>query len=208
VNATLQAVERHKDLAGLAVSAVGMALTFAGAVWVAWKYFADKKQARLKTELDLKRQAYFDLFDAIPVQLAALGKFARNDAEPLVLVESGYKALLRLHLLASREALKCIITRSAIYHEGAIQLASLKRTARQFDAVVDGGHAEMTESNLRAWEAFRLRFRNLLIDLNANYRELLVIARKEIDLTGNMDEVLAALKRDEQAALAALERVG
>ena len=208
MNATLQAVERHKDLANLLVSAVGMGLTLAGACWVAWKYFTDKRESRQKEELDLKRQAYFDLFDAIPLQLAALGNFARTDVESIVLVEAGYKALLRLHLLASHESLQCIITRNAIYHEGAIQLTALKRTARQLTAVVDGGDSRMMESSLRAWEAFRERFRRLLVDLNANYRELLVLARNEIELKGDMEQVLAALRRDEQAALEALAQVG
>jgi hypothetical protein len=146
MNAILQAVEQHKDLANLTLSAAGMVLTLAGAGWVAWKYIAEKRETRLKTELDLRRQAYFDLFDAIPPQLAALGNFAGTDAASIVLVEAACKALLRLHLVASHEALECMITRNAIYHEEVIQLTSLKRTARQLNAVVDGGPTQFLRS--------------------------------------------------------------
>jgi hypothetical protein len=207
VNDILQAIERHKDLADLAIKAVGMGLTLAGAGCVAWKYFADKKQARLQKELDLRRDAYFGLFAAIPLQLAALGRFAGKDDQQIALVEDSYKALLRLHLLASHDALKCIIDRNAIYHIGVIDLTALKRTARQLNAVVDAGRSDMMESNLRAWEAFRARFRRLIADLNSNYRELLVFARREIDDKGDLSEILAALKRDEEAALGALDQM-
>jgi len=80
----LHAVGRHKDVFDLAIKALGMLGTIAGGLWIAWKYFADRRQERLKTELDLKREAYLDFFSAIPLQLAALGKFAR-DRDPIVL---------------------------------------------------------------------------------------------------------------------------
>jgi hypothetical protein len=204
----LQAIERHSVLVDLAIKASGVALTLAGAGWVAWKHFADRKAARLQTELDLRREAYFELFSAIPLQMAALGRFSWADNEPMVFNLEGSKAQHRLHLLASHDALQCIIARNTIYHEGIVELSALKRKALQFQAIVDGGNEQGTESMLRAWESFRARFRELIGALGSNYRDLLVFARKEIGLGGGVGEILKALEGEQKAAMAVLERVG
>lgn len=205
----MYAVERHKEFVDLFIKAAATAITLVGALAVAFAYFSDRRKEREKTELDLRREAYFDLFTAIPLQLAALGRFsADSEATEVSIPAEGYKALHRLHLLASHDALQCIIKRNAIYHEGIIQLTSLKRTARQFQAVMDGGDERMTERVLNSWADFRSRFRQLVVDLSVNYRDLLVFARREIELTGEMAPILEALRQDEQAALAEWNRTG
>ena len=200
----MYSVERHKEFVDLFIKAAATAITLVGAIGVAFAYFADRRKEREKTELDLRREAYFDLFTAIPLQYAALGKFsADSDATAVVSPAEGYRALHRLHLLASHDALQCIIKRNAIYHEGIIQLTSLKRTARQFQAVMDAGDERMTERVVNSWDDFRNRFRQLMTDLSVNYRDLLVFARREIELSGEMAPILEALKKDQEAALAA-----
>ncbi len=205
----MYAVERHKEFVDLFIKASATVITVVGALGVAFAYFSDRRKEREKTELDLRREAYFDLFTAIPLQLAALARFsADSEATEVLSPTEGYKALHRLHLLASHDALQCIIKRNAIYHEGIIQLTSLKRTARQFQAVMDGGDERMTERVLNSWDDFRSRFRQLVVDLNVNYRDLLVFARREIELTGEMAPILEALGQDEQAAIAEWNRTG
>jgi hypothetical protein len=111
-------------------------------------------------------------------------------------------ALHRLHLLASNDALKCIFTRNAIFHEGLIEMDTLKRRAIQFDA---SGDVRMIEKVLNTWEAFDERFKKLVADLGSNYRQLLIYAREEIGLKGDITKILAALERDEKAAMAELK---
>jgi hypothetical protein len=195
-------IERHKDLADLCIKTAGIGITLIAGIVAGVKYFVEKRKERMKEETDLRRQAYFDLFTAIPLQLAALGKFVR-DRGPVEIPIETYTALHRLHLLASHDALQCIITRNAIYHEGLIEMATLKRRAMQFEA---SGDERMIEKVANTWEAFGERFKKLVTDLSANYRELLVYAREEIGLKGDMAKILAALERDEKAALAALEQ--
>jgi hypothetical protein len=200
----MYAVERHKEFVDLSIKAAAIALTLLGALGVAVSYFLDRRKERRKTELDLRREAYFDLFTAIPLQLAALGKFsADSESVEVSRPAEGYKARHRRHLLASHDALQCIIKRNAIYHEGIIQITSLKKTARQFQAVMDAGDERMTERVVNSWDDFRTRFRQLMTDLSINYRDLLVFARREIELSGEMAPILEALKRNQEAALSA-----
>jgi hypothetical protein len=172
----IETAERHKELEGMI-----------GALWLAWTYFADRRSARKQVELDLRRQAYFDFFSAIPAELAALDKFADGDDESVATVEEGAQALRRLHLLGGRKALQCIVTRSAILQRGIVELEALKRTARQMTADADPTR----------WESFRERLRQLRTDLDTNYRELLVLARRDIGLKGGMSGILSTLERDE-----------
>jgi len=197
VTEILLRIERHKDLVDLFIKTTGILITLIGGFWAGAKYFVDRQKERLKLETDLKRQAYFDLFAAIPLQYAALGKFVR-DRGPMEIPAETYSALHRLHLLASHDALQCIISRNAIYHEGLMELNTLKRRAMQFEASAD---ERMTGKIADTWDAFNDRFRKLVTDLNASYRELLVYARREIGLGGDMEKILDALKRDEKAAL-------
>jgi hypothetical protein len=200
-------VERHKDFFDLVIKAAGISVTIAGALWVAWKYFSDREHERRKTELDLRRKAYLDLFTAIPLQLDALRKFSADSTATEVSVPLRYyKALHRAHLLARHEAFRCIVRRNAMFHIGVMELVSIKRAAIQIQAAADAVNRDMTESVLSRWDDYWQRFRQLNADLGVNYRELLGFARLEIGLTDEMAPILEVLMQDEQAALAAWDR--
>lgn len=202
MNQLFQSIERHKELADLAIKAAGITVTLAIGFAAGLRYFADRGKARAGAELDLRRQAYFDLFSSMPGQLKALGKYA-SDREAIEVPIETYTAINRLHLLANAEALLCIIKGNAIFHEGLLEMSALKRRAIQFEK---SGDPRMAEKAVDTWDAFRDRFKKLISDWNANYRKLLVLARKEIGLNKRVDEIVAALEEDEKTALAALER--
>ena len=202
----LSRIEAHKDLADLGVKTLGVAITIIGVGGVAWKYFADRKDERRKIELDLRRQAYFDYFSAIPLQLAALGRFMAN-RDPIILPPEAHQALHRLHLLANHEALECVIRRNTLYHEGVLRLNALKRTAMQLEAASEGVDPRMFEPSLNAWERFRTTFRDLVRDLSANYRELIVLARREIGLQAGAEAIVSALEREATVALETLDQL-
>ncbi|HVU34911.1 MAG TPA: hypothetical protein VHE61_15870 [Opitutaceae bacterium] len=202
----LSQIEAHKELADLGIKTLGIAITIVGAGSVAWKYFADLKDERRKTELDLRREAYFDYFSAIPLQLAALGRFWAN-RDAIVLPSEAPKALHRLHLLANHKALECVIRRNTLYHEGVVRLTALKRTAMQLEAASEGVDPRMFEASVKAWERFRATYRDLIRDLSANYRELIVHARQEIGLPAGAEAIVSALEREAAVALETLDQL-
>jgi hypothetical protein len=207
-------VERHKDLADICIKLAGLLATFIGASFVAWKYFADRKQTRLQTELNLRREAYFNLFTAIPLQMAEIAKLSMLQDQTINPVPEWFTALGRLHLLANEEALKCVISRTAKYHLGFFELSKLKRTALNTDAFkaileTQGATEHMMENATRervqAWENLWAMYRTVMIDLNANYRKLVCLARGEIGLNSKIDDVISAMEEDQELALMAFD---
>jgi hypothetical protein len=236
----LLSFEPYKDLADLAIKTLGGLGTIIGAVWVALTYLHDKRDARLAQELALRRDAYFGLFSAIPLQLAALGRYFAPNREPFMLSPEAAISLHKLHLLASQEALQCIITWNATYHEAAMALTAMKNHAldldearlaldpplnellnkaarsNQLDAERSATMQMVTISaqqikdavarRVAAWEAFIECFKSTLHKLNANYRDLVQLARKDIGLDGSMDAILTSMEKDQTLALTAFER--
>jgi len=202
--AFLKAIERHHDLVDLFIKTVGVVATLGGAAFVVIKHFADRKADRQKAELDLRRQAYFDYFTGIHLQLADLGAFYNDQRVPAVPAEA-FKALHRLHLLAGSAALACLIERTQIYAKGVLELSELKRTAEQLDAASEHD-ARMAESAARAWETFRERFPLLIGELNRNYCRLVILAREEIGLRTDCAGLASALEREAELAAKLLAR--
>jgi hypothetical protein len=201
VNEILQSIEQHKDLADVAIKTLGLLGTAAGALVVIWKYFHEKKAARLEEEFSLRRQAYLDLFAIIPKQLAVLGASLNDRPEaPAFVLEDGFRVLHRLHLLAGSEALKCIIERNSIYHEGMIELIKLKQKALQLD-----GPGVKQAERLSAWDAFVTRHQKVIIGLSENYRTLVTLVRRDIGLDSGLDEITAAFEREQRSALQLIE---
>lgn len=126
MNWFVELVEAHKDFADLVLKAVGLLLTSVGAVILAVKYFAEKAAARKSKELDLRRDAYFSYFAAIPQQIAAVASFFEPNRNPLTLPPDAQTSLHKLHLLAGRDALKIVIERNALFHKGVMDLAEIK----------------------------------------------------------------------------------
>jgi hypothetical protein len=201
--------ERHKDFADICIKTVGLLATIIGAFFVAWKYFSDRKQARLQAELNLRREAYFDLFTAIPLQMAEISKLFSLENKVVGPVSEWFTALHRLHLLANGDALKCVITRTAIYHIGLFDLLKLKSEALLADTLktqleTRGATQQVMElaaqKRAEAWEALWARLRTAIGDLNANYRQLVCLARAEIGLSSDIDDIIFSMREDEKLA--------
>lgn len=119
---------------------------------------------------------------------------------PAFVLEDDFRVLHRLHLLAGSEALKCIIERNSIYHEGMIELTGLKQKVLQLE-VPPVDQAE----RLSAWDAFVARHRELVIGLAENYRTLVTLVRRDIGLGSGVDQIIAAFEREQRSALQLIE---
>ena|ERR1700678_1441357 len=201
-------VERHKDFFDLVLKVAGITLSLIGALWLAMRYFMDRKEERKKTELDIRRKAYFDLFAAIPLQQDSLREFFDDrEAHRVAVPIEYYKALHGAHLLARHDSFRCIVNRNAIFHIGIMDISELKRDAIHVQESARATRRDdMTESEVRAWRAYWKRSRKLTEELGDNYRELLGFARMDIGLTDEIAPILEILENDQKAALAELDR--
>jgi ribosomal protein S28E/S33 len=237
VNDFLTTVEKHKDLADIGLKAIGLLGGLIAAVIVAIKYLAEKRAARKTKELDLRRDAYYSFFAAIPLQLAALANFFKPNRDPLVLPSEYQVALHKLHLLANRDALKIIIERNALFHKAVMDLAEIKNTALNHqelrsnllnDILASGAKifsqegaakdvavhqqaaakerfAKLEPYRILAWENFITKYQGIGADLSRNYLFLLPYARAEIGLNKKIDDIIATMESDREAALTEFE---
>jgi len=195
-------IEHHKGFFGLGIQLLTVFVTVGGGLFVVWKYYQDKRESRAKAELDLKREAYADYFATIPLQSQAILNFNSDDDAEGVNVPIEYRqAHHRLLLLASHDALQCLVERNSMFVEGISQLEENRRKAKHLAALAISEEDRLTKEMAVLRQEMLDRNRHLFLDLNANYRVLLTLARKEIEFTGNMARIVETLRRDAEEFL-------
>lgn len=113
-----QYIAVHKDALDIIIKAVGLIVAASGAIWTIRKHYSDKAEARRAKELELRRDAYFSLFKALPIQIGNMGKFFAQNREPFQVTQEIFAALYKLHLHAHKEPLEHVVQLNGIFHEG------------------------------------------------------------------------------------------